>query len=211
MTTGWRGSVLAVAAIVPLVGCVDRRFVVETNTPGAQITLDGVPIGPSPTDGRWEYAGCYEFTAVAPGHEPLVQMVKFEPKWYQYPPWDFFAEVVYPFRIEDVRRVRLRLEPTRPVDQAALVGAANALRSRGATLPPSSVPDTPQQHSSAIPAPPGSRNTPVPSNAGSLPPVAAPLSGQNRTTMPDAMGIPPAVVPGNVLPPSGPSPERPPM
>lgn len=193
MTTGRRGLLLAVGAIVPLAGsgCVDRRFVVETNVPGAQIAVDGVPIGPSPTDARWEYAGCYEFTAVAPGYEPLVQMVEFRPKWYQYPPFDFFAEVVYPFRIEDVRRVRLRLEPTRQVNPAALVTAADALRSRGMALPPSSVPDTAPQRAAVAPTP----------QARTIP-----FTGSPSTSRADPVGIPAAVLPEAAVPQFGPTP-----
>ncbi len=145
MRTGRGGLLLAVAAAGLTAGCVDRRFVVETNVPGAQVAVDGVPIGPSPTDARWEYAGCYEFTAVAPGYQPLTQRVRFRPKWYNFPPFDFLAEVVWPFRIEDVRRVQLTLEPVRPVNPLELVNRADALRARGLNLPPSSVPEDTQR------------------------------------------------------------------
>lgn len=134
------GLVLAAGAVGLLAGCVDRRFLVETNVPGAQVYVDGRPIGASPADGPWEYAGYRRFTAVAPGYEPLVQDVNFAPKWYEFPPLDFFAEVLWPFRIEDRRSVQLHLEPTRPVNETALVGAADALRARGQTLPPTTVP-----------------------------------------------------------------------
>src|SRR6266542_684785 len=129
------GLVLLAGAVGLAAGCVDRRFVVETNVPGAQIYVDGKPVGASPADGQWEYAGYREFTAVAPGYEPLVQRVRFAPMWYEFPPLDFFAEVLWPFRIEDRRAVHLALEPTRPVNEAALGGSADTLRARGLTLP----------------------------------------------------------------------------
>lgn len=125
------------------IGCVDRRFVVESNIPGAQVTVDGRPIGPAPADGSFQYPGVYEFKAVAPGYQPLKQKVRFKAKWYDYPPLDFFAEVLWPGRIEDVRRVRLDLEPVQPVRTDELLSAANLLRSRGQSLPPSTVPDDP--------------------------------------------------------------------
>lgn len=134
------GLVLAAGAVGLAAGCVDRRFLVETNVPGAQVYVDGKPIGATPADAQWEYAGYRRFTAVAPGYEPLVQDVNFAPMWYEFPPLDFFAEVLWPFRIEDRRLVQLHLEPTRPVNEAALVGAADSLRARGQTLPPTSVP-----------------------------------------------------------------------
>ena len=157
------GLVLAAGAVGLLAGCVDRRFLVETNVPGAQVYVDGRLIGATPADAQWEYAGCRRFTAVAPGYEPLVQDVNFAPKWYEYPPLDFFAEVLWPFRIEDRRLVQLQLEPTRPVNEAALVGAADDLRARGQTLPPTSVPRS-DRPATALPQP-------LPTGAGPILPV----------------------------------------
>ncbi len=201
MTTGRFGLLLAAAAGL-LTGCVDRRFVVETNVPGAEVYWDGNPIGPSPADSRWEYAGYYEFKAVAPGFEPLTQRVRFEPKWYQFPPFDFVAEVLWPFRIEDVRRVQLVLEPVRPVNQAALVQSADLLRARGQTLPPPTV----QDESSAPPTPPrpgapaAPPPSPVPTNL--LPPVfvspAAPAAG---SPPPSGEAVPPSAGQPNQFPP----------
>src|SRR5918994_6848496 len=139
MSTVRYGLLFAFAGLA--VGCVDRRFVVETNVPGAQVSVDGVPIGATPADARFEYAGKYEFKAVAPGYEPLTQLVTLKPKWHNYPPLDFFAEVLWPFRIEDVRRVQLVLEPVRPVNQIELIQSADALRARGLSLPPPTVQD----------------------------------------------------------------------
>jgi len=131
--------------LITAVGCVDRRFIVTTNVPGAQVYMDDKPVGASPADGRWDYSGYYKFTAVAPGYEPTVQRIRFRPRWYEYPPLDFIAEVLYPFRIEDVREVQLELYPVRPVNQEALIGDAESLRNRGLSLPPTQVPDPKKQ------------------------------------------------------------------
>ena len=72
------GLVLAAGAVGMATGCVDRRFLVETNVPGAQVYVDGKQLGTSPADGQWEYAGYRKFTAVAPGYaaaEPSSQSV----------------------------------------------------------------------------------------------------------------------------------------
>lgn len=142
----WRFLALATlpTLLVSGLGCVDRRFVVTTNVPGAQVYLDDQPVGASPADGRWDYAGYYKFTAVAPGYEPTVQRIRFRPKWFEYPPLDFFAEVLWPFRIEDVRHVELELFPARPVNPDSLISEAEQLRSRGQQLPPSQVPEKPK-------------------------------------------------------------------
>jgi hypothetical protein len=198
MATGRAGLLVVLGAAVLAVGCVDRRFLVETNVPGAQIYRDGKPIGPSPTDGQWEYAGFYEFTAVAPGYEPLVKRVNFTPKWYEYPPLDFFAEILWPFRIEDRRLVQMKLQPLRPVDQAALVGAADALRARGQALPPTSVPREDRPPPSSIPVPPTDAGPilPVPAqNFPFVPPTSGPTPFPAGTPSRDAVPgvLPPAI------------------
>ena len=126
-------------------GCVDRRFVVRTNVPGAQVYRDGTPLGPAPVDAHYDYAGYYEFRAVAAGYEPLVERVRFKPKWYDYPGFDLIAEVLWPARIEDVRTIDLVLEPSQPVRIDELQKNAEDRRQQGKNLPPSSVPDDPKK------------------------------------------------------------------
>jgi hypothetical protein len=133
--------VVAVVLAAMAVGCVDRRFVVTSNVPGAQVTVDGDQLGPAPVDARYEYTGKREFRATAPGYDPLVQIVSFEPRWFDYPGLDLFAEVLWPFRIEDVRRVHLELQPAQTVAADQIQAGAESLRGRGQNLPPPSVPN----------------------------------------------------------------------
>ena len=131
----------AAAAVAATAGCVDRRFVVESNVPGAQISIDGNPLGPAPADAPFVYAGKINVTASAPGYETLTERVWLKPKWYQYPPIDLLAECVYPGRIDDVRRIRINLVPAKPLSDAELLAAGDALRARGQALPPPVVPN----------------------------------------------------------------------
>ncbi len=195
--TGTRHRGLALAAGTLLaVGCVDRRFVVETSVPAAQTFMDGVPLGPSPADGRREYTGTYTFQAVAPGYETTTERVRFRAKWYDYPPLDLFAEVLWPFRIEDVRRVRLDLVPKQPIDQAALVANADALRARGLSLRDSVVPDTKPgtpQPPGVAPLPPVTTDRPIPGNLFPAPAVGDPGTA---TPLPGGPVLTPGSAPG---------------
>ena len=141
--TANRFSLLVVALMLLGLGagCVDRRYVVTSNAPGAHVVADGENLGPTPVDKSYVYTGARQFHLNAPGYEPLTQIVKFEPKWYDYPGLDLFAEVFWPFRIEDVRRVHFDLLPAQPVQVPVLQANANSLRVRGMQLPPASVPD----------------------------------------------------------------------
>jgi hypothetical protein len=168
--------VLVLAAVpAAAAGCVERRFVVESNVPGAQVYINNVPVGPSPADARWDYPGCYEFRIVAQGYEPLFTTRIIRPKWYEYPGLDFFFDALYPFHIEDVRRLQFTLVPATQVRTDELLDAANRLRDKARTLPP---PEEPQ-------SPPGGepRRSPAP------PPAVIP--------------IPPDLPPGEPPPASG--------
>ncbi|OWK34868.1 PEGA domain-containing protein [Fimbriiglobus ruber] len=186
MTIGRSGLIVLAGAVGLLTGCVDRRYVVETNAYGAQISVDGKLIGPSPADGRWEYAGYYEIMAVAPGYQPLTKKVRFKAKWYEYPPFDLFAEVLWPFRIEHVERVKLCLEPYQPVNQSTLNNNADGLRARGLALPDSLVKDEvlPNQTrpvQTPPGPPPGSVPGILPSNMPISPAAALPQPGDSGT------------------------------
>ena len=161
----WYG--LMAAALAPFLGgCVDRRFVVTTNVPGAQVFWEGKPLGPSPVDSRWEYAGNYNFSALAPGYEPLSQTVRLAPKWYMYPPFDLITETLYPGRIEDVRRITLTLRPSPPLSDAELIGNAERIRAEGKALPPSRILDKkdPAPRAAGAPAAPPPSTTPGPTD-----------------------------------------------
>jgi hypothetical protein len=127
--------VLVLAIVTTSTGCIDRRFVVDTNVSGAQVYVNNRPIGPSPADTSWEHPGVYQFRVVAPGYEPLTECRKIPAKWYDFPPLDLFVGVLWPFHIEDVRRLRFELTPARQVNTAEIESKAQELRERTNNLP----------------------------------------------------------------------------
>ena len=58
------------------VGCVDRRFVVETNVPDAQVYIDRRAVGASPGRRPVRVLREVRVPAVAPGYEPLTKRVR---------------------------------------------------------------------------------------------------------------------------------------
>jgi hypothetical protein len=152
-------------------GCVDRRFIILSNVPSAQVYIDNRPIGPAPAHASFEYYGYYNITVVQPGFETLNKRVHVVAPWYAYPPFDFMAEVLWPFRIEDVRRYTLELTPATPAHVNELIQRAEELRQRGLELPPPSSPPKPPK----LPTQPVSPLGPpvLPSPEGALPPPGA--------------------------------------
>src|SRR3954471_2118398 len=105
--------IAAVLAGLLAAGCVERRFVIESNVPSAQVYIDNRPVGPAPAYAPFEYYGYYTIKIVQPGFETLEQRVKVPAPWYAYPPFDFLAEIVWPFRITDRRGLYFELQPAR--------------------------------------------------------------------------------------------------
>jgi hypothetical protein len=127
---------MALAALMMLVGCVERRFVIESDPPGALVLMNGQPIGATPVDGHFLYYGNYQFTLIKDGYETLQVDERFSAPWYQYFPIDFVSENLYPGKIEDVRRPQVyRLTPKMQPRTDALLGQAEQLRAQGRTLP----------------------------------------------------------------------------
>ncbi len=124
------------ASLMFAAGCVERRFVIETNVPNAQVYINHRPAGAAPAHLPFEYYGYYDISIIHPGYEPLQQRVRVTAPWYAYPPFDFLAEVVWPFPIRDVRRYYFELQPAVQVRPEELIERSEALRQRGQSLPP---------------------------------------------------------------------------
>jgi hypothetical protein len=141
-----------------LAGCVEQRYVVTTDPPGAMVLRNGQPLGQSPADDHFVYYGTYDFTLILDGYETLHVQQNMPTPWYEYFPLDFFSENVVPWKIRDVRRFHYKLEPRRMVNTDELLKEAQNLRNRGMSIRP---PD----NNAALPTP-SPASPPAPQNPG---------------------------------------------
>ncbi len=125
-----------------LTGCVERRYVVYTDPPGATVFHNGDFIGVSPADDHYVYYGKHHFTIVKDGYETLQVDQEITTPWYEFFPLDFVSENINPWPIEDAREFRYALQPRRVVNTNELLRDAQNLRNRGQSIgaPPSSQP-----------------------------------------------------------------------
>lgn len=175
MTTGQTGGAVRLGLLLAAVlaaGCVDRRFVIESNVPNAQVYIDNRPIGAAPAHSQFEYYGYYTISLVHPGYETLTRRVHVVAPWYAYPPFDFLAEVVWPFHIRDTRRYYFELHEASKTRVDDLLNNADALRQRGQNLPSPERPAIPKGQPTA---PPGVLPSPTPL-PGDVPSVLPPGS-----------------------------------
>ncbi|NOX52963.1 MAG: PEGA domain-containing protein [Planctomycetes bacterium] len=114
---------------VLLTGCVHRRMTIRSDPPGAQVLVDGEPIGYTPASTDFTYYGTREITLIKPGYETLTVMQPVRTPWYQIPPLDFLTDNLLPFRVTNRHDFTYTLQPKRLVPTSELLGRANALRS----------------------------------------------------------------------------------
>jgi hypothetical protein len=132
-----RRAVLGVALALGcggLAGCVERRYVVETDPPGALVLVNGQPLGTTPVDGYFVYYGNYTFTLIKDGYQTKQVNQRIASPWYELPGLDFVSENVYPGKLEDVRRFHYTMEPLVQVRSDELLQQAESLRNRGRAI-----------------------------------------------------------------------------
>jgi hypothetical protein len=170
-------------------GCVERRYVMVSDPPGALVYRDGRPIGNTPVDDYFVYYGKYHFTLIKDGYETLQVEENFSPPWYEYPLVDFFAENLWPFKIRDVRRPAYQMQPMQQARPDVVLDRANELRARNKTLVPfnpASVPGTQQARPAQVATPAPS----VPAAPGNGVPVPAAPAQPASTPRPVATANP---------------------
>ncbi len=153
----WLGALLVVGALST--GCVDQRYLITSDPPGAMVFRNGTPIGPTPVDDQFVYYGNYHFTLVKDGYETLQADQDIPAPWYEYPPLDFVNEVLNPFKLHDVQAFHFQMRKAEPPNKEDLRRRGDELRSRGKSL-------IPQDGSSPPPPPPPPLGPPIPSTPG---------------------------------------------
>ena len=115
-------------------GCVERRFVVNSEPPGALVLMNNKPIGYAPGDNHFVYYGNYHFTLIKPCYATLQVDQKVPPPWYEIPPLDLISEILWPWHIEDVRTFSYQLQPVASTSPDDVLNRGQSLRSRGQAI-----------------------------------------------------------------------------
>ena len=166
---------LACAAIAMLLsGCVERRFLVETTPPGAMVYVNNKQVGPSPVDVPFTYYGTYLISLELDGHQTQIVQQKVSAPFYEYPPLDFLAENIYPFKLSDVQRFHFDLVPLARPNLDELRLRAEELREQGRNLPPPTRPYEPNKRPPAAASPIDPRRGPT-TPMETLPPPVSPV------------------------------------
>lgn len=175
-------SPLAAMALLSMVfcatGCVQRRFTIRSNPPGALVYIDDYEIGTTPVSTDFTYYGTRKIRLVKDGYETLTVLQPVPTPWYETPGIDFVSENLVPGEIRDERILDYQLQPQIIVPTEQLLGRADELRrnSHGRIPAPSMPPPnfTPQPNA-LPPLVPGATPEALPT-----PQPAPPPSGFDR-------------------------------
>jgi hypothetical protein len=126
-------GVLSAACL--LSGCVERRFIITSNPPGATVYREGMQLGVTPVDDPFVYYGTREYKLILDGFETLTVKQPAPPPWYEIPPLDFITETLWPFRVRDIRRPEpYQLQPMQPANPNQVIDRAQQLRNSGRAI-----------------------------------------------------------------------------
>ena len=126
----------AVALVVAACsGCISRSLLIESEPPGAQVRLNGTPVGETPVTVSFRHYGTYDVELRKDGFETLRTQEPVDAPVYARFPLCLFTELLWPGRIRDDRYLRYKL--ARPVapDRAGLLRRAAGMSGSAGAAP----------------------------------------------------------------------------
>jgi hypothetical protein len=128
--------IVLLAGIGMASGCVERRYTIRTDPPGAQIIVNGESLGVAPASHSFYYYGDREITLVKDGFETKTIIQPINAPWWDNYLTEFFSENIVPFVIRDEQEFSYKMEPYRAPTEEEIHARADALRIESRTLPP---------------------------------------------------------------------------
>ena len=133
-----RGPLVAAAVLIALgaSGCVERRYTIRTDPPGALVYVNGEEIGPAPVSRSFTYYGAREIVVSADGYQTQKIIHPIRAPWWDNHLTDFFTENLVPVTLRDEREIHIKMTPATTPATGDLVARAEALRHQGRMAPP---------------------------------------------------------------------------
>lgn len=132
----WVSAGFGLALASGLCGCVERRYTIRTNPPGALVVVNNEEIGRTPVSRSFTYYGDRDVTLMLDGFQTqkLVQPIK--APWYDNLLTEVFTENVVPFTIRDERTYDYSMVPASLPPSNDLLNRAQNLRAQAQAPPP---------------------------------------------------------------------------
>lgn len=117
-------------------GCVERRYTIRTDPPGALVIVNDEEIGTSPVSRSYTYHGARNIRIQREGYQTLDTVEDMKAPWYDNVFTEFFTENLLPFTLRDEREFVYKLKEVEPENPTNLIDRAEGLRNAGQATPP---------------------------------------------------------------------------
>jgi hypothetical protein len=119
-----------------LPGCVERRYTIRTEPPGALAIINDEEVGPTPVSRSFTYYGDRKITLMLDGYNTKTVIQPICAPWWDNMVTEFLTENLIPYVFRDEREYIFPMEPATVPEKTDLVTRAEALRANGRILPP---------------------------------------------------------------------------
>ncbi|MDR3634688.1 MAG: PEGA domain-containing protein [Isosphaeraceae bacterium] len=118
-----------------LSGCVERRYTIRSEPPGALVIVNSEEIGVTPVSRSFTYYGDRDVTLMKDGFATKRLVEPIRAPWWDNLLTEFFTENVVPVTLRDEREFKYVLEPATIPPQEELRQRGENLRSQGQVAP----------------------------------------------------------------------------
>jgi hypothetical protein len=127
---------LLLAGLASFSGCVERRYTVRTNPPGALLVANDEEIGATPTSRSFTYYGDRKFKLMLDGHETQTVIQPIKAPWWDNYLTEFFTENLIPYTFRDEREYVYQMSPKSEPNVDTLLENGQGLRMEAQAPPP---------------------------------------------------------------------------
>ena len=120
-------------------GCVERRYTIRSNPPGALVYVNGEEIGTTPVSRSFTYYGDRDITLIQDGFETQRVTQPVKAPWWDNLFTEFFSENLIPWTIRDERELNFDMLPVQNAPVGDLMGRAEQLRNEGKSGTPAAL------------------------------------------------------------------------
>jgi hypothetical protein len=128
-------ALLLLCGVALVCGCgrLDQKLTVTSEPEGALVIISDKEVGRTPLTIDFTWYGDYDIIVRYPekGYETIDTNANISPKWYGYPPIDFFISVS-PWTVHDKRYLHYKLKKLKLPNDETLIKRAEQMSERNA-------------------------------------------------------------------------------
>ena len=133
-----RGAWIALGLLLAAApaGCVERRYTIRTDPPGALVIVNQEELGVSPVSKSFTFYGDRDVQIVKEGYQTQRFVQPIKAPWWDNVITEFFTENIVPITLRDEREFTYGLAPATSPAASDLLGRGELLRADAQVNPP---------------------------------------------------------------------------